>query len=242
MLKKNCSGAVIVVTVGIIICVGACRFLGIQSLMTIILSFVGICGGIYISDRQEKKRIKREQDNMFLYLATYLAKAYGRINETLCCVAYSWSRKSTSPCILPSIDKNDFKSFDMQYDISWFPKFQYAISNMNCFVDKNRDNLNLFKSYGYFRAFFGASQIFGNNGDMLKYIQDELLHSNFNNYDKEFLKIYENFLEISKALQELFENEKIKKLFENRKTKELEELLKELKRHETLFITKQETA
>ncbi len=74
-LKNNCNGIII-----ISLSIATVYFHALDKL----LGILGIAIGVYLTDRQERKRIRREQKNTLLWFAVYLTLAYRHIRETFC--------------------------------------------------------------------------------------------------------------------------------------------------------------
>ncbi len=132
-LKNNCNGIIII---SLIFSIAAVYFHALDKF----LGILGIAIGIYLTDRQERKRIRREQKNTLLWFAVYLTLAYRHIRETLHVMYMSGDGvkdEMTSFLRLSErIEKNDLKIFDREYDIGCFIRFQYLFNELKYFVNK----------------------------------------------------------------------------------------------------------
>ncbi|MDR0723773.1 MAG: hypothetical protein LBF23_01120 [Endomicrobium sp.] len=105
-------------------------------LPTIISFSFGILGGIWLSDRQERKRVKKEQDNTLSYIAIYLTHIYIHIREVFNFI-FSSQRENYSFELFELneyFDKTDFKVFDERYDISCLVRFHCLLHDFNHYV------------------------------------------------------------------------------------------------------------
>ncbi|MDR0800431.1 MAG: hypothetical protein LBN01_02730 [Endomicrobium sp.] len=216
-LKNN-----IVITCLIIFSIIVYVFLDIEIFSIFSLLF-GTFIGVWLTDRQERKRIKREQENTLSYLVIYLTLVYRRIFEIFRHINYM-DFYDISFNIPERLDKNDFKIFDREYDTVWFPRFQYLIDELKDFINKIKSTNQEVNDLKLLIIRVDNELTKDKTRNLLIDKNDENEISNENEVTKEFVRLCHGFIEVSREL---------KKNLENKNIKGIDDLLNEFEKFET---------